>query len=624
MDKNSVIGLILIAAILIGFGIWNSPSQDQIEQARRTKDSTEAAFQAQERARTEALGIQAETLPEVMLPAEVRDSLEQLKVTEEFGVFADAATGEEKYFIFENELIKMNISSLGGRVASVELKDYQTYEGKPLILFKEDASNFGFNFSAANRFISTQNLYFDPINQPKMVTGKDSASFTLRMNAGPNRFVDFTYGLKGNSYMVNFDVTLQGFNNIIAPQTKSLNLYWDMVTPNQEKSIENQEMNSTVYYGTVDEDHDYLSETKDVKEVIETNTRWIGLKQQFFSSVIIAKNIDFQKTETIIESKSIPDSLQHIKHLSASLSLPFSHRPTETYEMEFYFGPNHYSTLRKAGYGLQNIVPLGWGIFGWVNRFIVIPVFNFLAGFNLNYGIVILILTIIIKLILSPFTYKAYLSTAKMRVLKPEIDELNKKHSKDEPLKKQQAVMALYKKAGVSPLGGCLPMLLQFPILIAMFRFFPASIELRQESFLWAEDLSTFDSIYNLPFNIPFYGDHVSLFTILMTVSTIMYTRMNSQLSASPEMAQMKWMMYLMPIVFLGIFNNYAAGLSYYYFLANIITFGQQFLMQKLVDEKALLAKIEDYKKRPVSDKKSSFQRRLEEAAKKKGFNLPK
>ncbi|MBA3899374.1 MAG: membrane protein insertase YidC [Bacteroidetes bacterium] len=624
MDKNSVIGLVLIAAILIGFGIWNSPSQEQIQEARRIKDSTEVAMQSQERARAEAQELQPDALPEQMLPAEVRDSIEQLKIAEEYGVFADAAIGENKYFIFENELIKLNIATLGGRVASVELKDYQTYDGKPLILFEEEASNFGFNFSAANRFVSTQNLYFDPLNQPRKVTGADSATFTLRMNAGPNRYVDFAYGLKGNSYLVDFDVTLQGFSDIIAPQTKSLNLYWDMITPDQEKSMENQEMNTTMYYGTVDEDHDYLSETKDVKETLDANARWVGFKQQFFSSVIIAENIHFESGQTIIESTMVPDSLNHVKHLSASLSLPFTHRSTENYEMKFYFGPNHYSTLRQVGYNLHNIVPLGWGLFGWVNRFIVIPVFSFLAGFDMNYGIVILILTIIIKLLLAPFTYKAYLSTAKMRVLKPEIDELNKKHSKDEPLKKQQAVMSLYKKAGVSPLGGCLPMLLQFPILIAMFRFFPASIELRQESFLWAEDLSTYDSIASLPFHIPFYGDHVSLFTILMTVSTIIYTRMNTQLSASPEMAQMKWMMYLMPIVFLGIFNNYASRLSYYYFLANVITFGQQFLMQKLVDEKALLAKIEEFKKRPDSGKKSAFQRRIEEAAKKKGYKLPK
>jgi YidC/Oxa1 family membrane protein insertase len=287
--------------------------------------------------------------------------------------------------------------------------------------------------------------------------------------------------------------------------------------------------------------------------------------------------------------------------------------------MKFYFGPNHYQTLKTYGIGLERQIPLGWGIFGWVNKFLVIPIFNFLAGFNLNYGIIILILTIIIKVMLLPLTYKAYLSQAKMKVLKPEIDEINKTKDKD-PMKSQQEMMSLYKKAGVNPLGGCFPMLLQMPILIAMFRFFPASIELRQQSFLWAEDLSTYDSIWDFGFTIPFYGDHVSLFTLLMTVSTLIYTRMNNQFTGAN--AQMKWMSYLMPVIFLGVFNNYSAGLSYYYFLANILTFGQQYLFGKFVDEKAIHLKIQENKKKPVT--KSKFQQKMEEMAKAKNYKPKK
>lgn len=264
---------------------------------------------------------------------------------------------------------------------------------------------------------------------------------------------------------------------------------------------------------------------------------------------------------------------------------------------------------------MEKLVPLGWGIFGWVNRFAVIPVFNFLNSFNINYGIIILLLTILIKVVLLPLTYKSYISTAKMKVLQPEMSELQAKFKAD-PMKLQQETMALYRKAGVSPLGGCLPMVLQMPILIAMFRFFPASIELRQEGFLWAKDLSTYDSILDLPFNIPFYGDHVSLFTILMTVSTLIYTRMNMQMTAATN-PSMKYVMYLMPIMFLGIFNNYSSGLSYYYFLANMITFGQQYLFKSFVDEKAIHAKIQENKKKPV--KKSKFQERLEKMAKERG-----
>ena len=282
---------------------------------------------------------------------------------------------------------------------------------------------------------------------------------------------------------------------------------------------------------------------------------------------------------------------------------------------QFYFGPNHYKTLQSYNAGFEELIPLGWGIFGWVNQYIIINLFDFLSKYFASYGIIILFLTLIIKVGLSPFTYKAFLSQAKMKVLKPEIEKINAKNKGKDQMKIQQETMNLYRKAGVNPMGGCLPMLFQFPILIAMFRFFPASIELRQESFLWADDLSSYDSIYDLGFSIPFYGDHISLFTLLMTLSTLLYTKMNSSM-ATGQMAQMKWMMYLMPIMFLGFFNNYAAGLSYYYFLANMFTFTQQYFMMRLIDENVLLAQIEENKKKPAKPK-SKFQKKLEEMKRK-------
>jgi YidC/Oxa1 family membrane protein insertase len=293
-------------------------------------------------------------------------------------------------------------------------------------------------------------------------------------------------------------------------------------------------------------------------------------------------------------------------------------------EMSFYFGPNKYSTMRAYKLDLEKQIPLGWSFFliQWINRFAVLPVFNFLGSFGWNYGITILVLTILLKILLFPITYKTYMSSARMRVLKPEVDELSEKFpKKEDAMKKQQATMALYKKAGVNPMAGCFPVLLQLPILIAMFRFFPASIELRQQSFLWAEDLSTYDSILSLPFEIPFYGDHVSLFTLLMTISTIIYTYINNQMmtTGSQQLPGMKTMMYIMPIMFLGIFNNYASGLSYYYFLVNIITFLQMFVFRRVIDEDKIYKKIQENKKKPV--KKSSFQKRLEDAAKKRGYN---
>ena len=333
---------------------------------------------------------------------------------------------------------------------------------------------------------------------------------------------------------------------------------------------------------------------------------------------MISKN-GFDKP-TVLKSEKNENS-DYIKDLSAKFELPFSHSRNETINFQFFFGPNHYKTLLSYGKGFEELVPLGWGIFGWVNKYVIIEIFDFLSNYIKSYGIIILLLTLIIKLALSPFTYKAYLSQAKMKVLKPEIDKLSEKHKSKDPMKVQQETMGLYRKAGVNPMGGCLPMLFQFPILIAMFRFFPASIELRQESFLWADDLSSYDSIYNLGFEIPFYGDHVSLFTLLMTISTLLYTRMNSQM-ATGQMAQMKWMMYLMPVMFLGFFNNYAAGLSYYYFLANMFTFSQMYFMKKLVNEDAILAQLEANKKKPK--KKSKFQKKLEDMQRKQEEQMRK
>ena len=313
-------------------------------------------------------------------------------------------------------------------------------------------------------------------------------------------------------------------------------------------------------------------------------------------------------------STEIPlDESQSFKKLSSSIVLPYTFTPLEKYDLEFYIGPNHYPTLSNQKIGLQKIISLGF--FGWVSKYMIIPIFNWLASFINNFGLVILMLTLIIKLLLFPLVYKSYVSSAKMRILKPEIDAIKEKHGTD-MTRMQQENMKLYKRAGVSPMGGCLPMVLQLPILLAMFNFFPASIELRQKAFLWATDLSTFDSILNLPFKIPFYGSHVSLFTLLMTISTLIYTRMNNQLTGVS--GQMKWISYLMPVLFLGFFNNYASGLTYYYFLANMITFGQNVLIRRFfVDEDKLHKQIEENKKKPVVIKKSGLQARLEEMAKK-------
>ena len=620
MDRNTIIGLSLIALIVVAFTLLNRPSPEEVEAAQRQRDSIAAA--QFEQARQQSIN-EDQTAKEIepdstlQQPDSLRDLLEEQALRDKLGVFAGAAKGQKSEFVIENELVKVTLSNLGGNISSVELKNYQTYDSLPLTLYDGKQSDFGFNFFAQNRTVTTKDLYFNAQSSSFFVKNEDVQSFTMRLPIDAGKYVDYIYTLGGNSYRIALTVNMVGMDDIISSNTNNINLNWSTKVDQLERDLESERNNTTLYYKFLDDEVDYLSETDDDSESIKTRLKWVAFKQQFFSSVLIAEN-GFDKPSEL--KVSIPGEEEHVKTMSAELMLPFEHKPVQQYDLTLYFGPNHYQTLKKMELDLEEIIPLGWGIFGWVNKFLVIPIFNFLNSFNLNFGIIILILTIIIKVLLLPLTYKAYLSTAKMRVLKPEIDEINKKH-KDEPMKMQQEMMSLYRKAGVNPLGGCLPMLLQLPILIAMFRFFPASIELRQESFLWAHDLSTYDSILDLPFKIPFYGSHVSLFTLLMTVSTLIYTKLNSQMTGQTNQ-QMKIMMYLMPVVFLGVFNNFPAGLSYYYFLSNVISIGQQYLIRGFVDENAIHRKIQEQKKKPV--KKSKFQARLEEMAKQRGYQPPK
>ncbi|MDQ3050120.1 MAG: membrane protein insertase YidC [Bacteroidota bacterium] len=613
MDRNSIIGLLLIGLILIGFSIWNQPTAEEIAASQQARDSIEAAEKINE-TRQPPVAVQPSGVP-AEIPMDSLgggDSLKSAMLVNKYGVFAASAEGEEKLFYLENNLMKVAFTNKGGRVHAVELKNYKTYNKEPLVLFESDTTTFGLNFFAQNRDISTNGLFFEPIQDK-------AGRISFRLRSSGAGYVEYMYTLPEDSYMMDFSINLSGMDQVIASNINYIELDWKQNIYKKEKSIEMERNNSTVYYKYPDDEAEYLSETDNDKDNLTTKVKWVSFKQQYFNTTLIAKNAFEKPTKIETIHYEGQDSLAKFMH--ASFTIPYSHKPYENFDMSFYFGPNHYQTLKQLDLGMEKLVPLGWGIFGWVNRFLVIPIFNFLNKFDMNYGIIILILTIVIKLLLLPLTYKAYLSTAKMKVLKPEMDEIQAKH-KEDPMKGQQELMAMYRKAGVNPLGGCFPMLLQMPILIAMFRFFPASIELRQESFLWADDLSTYDSILNLPFTIPFYGDHVSLFTILMTISTLMYTYLNSQMTAANP--QMKWVMYLMPVMFLGIFNNYSAGLSYYYFLANMISFGQQFLFRAAVDEKAIHAKIQENKKKPQSQTKSKFQQRLEQMARERGVNQKK
>ena len=631
MNRDNIIGLVLIAPILFAYSLWMAPSEEERLEAQRRHDSIAAMQQATEEAREVQRQMQQQLDQEAATATPLEqepDSLTELRLRDRMGYFSRAAQGEATQITLENDVLRLTIDAKGGHVRSAELKQYKDYQQEPLMLFQGEEDHFAFNLFSGNRQISTAQLFFEPVvNDPRFegsreiaISGSDSTGLSMRAYAdthspGNPSYIEFFYGLTGDDYMVDFQVRFVGTREAIAANTTLINLDWQVKQPRQEKNRTNEQNNATVFYRYMNDETSKLRETRDGSERLSTSVQWISFKQQFFSATLISQT-GFINAD--ISSLTLPEEEEdHIKTLTASINLAFDARQDNVYPMRFYFGPNHYRTLRSYDLDLERQIPLGWGFFlmSWINRYAVIPVFNFLDGFQLNYGIIILILTILLKVVLLPIAFKTYISQAKMRVLKPDIEELGKKFpKKEDAMKKQQATMALYKKAGVNPMAGCVPMLLQLPILLALFRFFPASIELRQEAFLWADDLSSYDSILNLPFTIPFYGDHVSLFTLLMTVSTIFYTRMNNEMmGSSQQMPGMKTMMYFMPVMLMGIFNNFASGLSYYYFLANVITFGQMFLFRRFVDEKALRLKIEENKKKPV--RKSKWQARMEELA---------
>ncbi len=632
MDRNTIIGLFLISLVLIGYSIWMQPSEEELAKIRQKNDSiarVEKQKQITEKEqKTPSEAIQntpAETVENLndSLATTDNDSLQKIKLKETYGAFASSAQGEEKEYIIENNLVKLTLSSKGGKPLYAELKNYRTYDSLPLLLFDE-TSNFLINFYYQNRYISSDKLYFQASSEH--VTVNDSASLILTLPTDvPGKNIEFIYTLKHDSYLIDFDVRFNNFDDLITQNRSEFQLEWNINALHKEKSIEMERQKTTVFYKYLDDDVDYISERKSETENLVATPQWISFKQHFFSTVLINRK-GFSKEDAFVETQDLEEdpekSQKYTKYLAAGVTVPID---GNTAQMEFYFGPNHYQTLKKIGMDLEDQIDLGWGIFGWVNKYLVIPIFNFLDNYIANYGIIILLLTIIIKLLLFPITYKNYISSAKMKALKPEIDELKAKYG-DDPMKMQQATMQLYRQAGVNPLSGCVPMLLQLPILYAMFRFFPASIELRQKKFLWADDLSSYDSILDLPFNIPFYGDHVSLFTLLMAISAFLYTKTSSQGSMSgPQAQQMKIMMYFMPVMFLGIFNNYSAALSYYYFLANVISLLQQWIIKKFfINEEEIHRRIQEAKKRGGKVKKSKFQKRLEEMAKQRGYQPPK
>lgn len=607
MDKNTFIGLGLIFAILIGFSYFNRPSQEEIELAKRRSDSLALVRAENEKEYKNAeLKAQQQTI-----------AIDSAKQAEQMGSFAKLSSGATKYITLENEYIRLKISTRGGRIYSAEIKGYKTYSGDSLALFTGNNNVFGLQFWGDKNDIKTQDLFFTPSTSDSSIVvkeGDNPYSLTMRLAIAEKSFIDFVYTIPPKSHLIDFNVHFTGMDNIITARVGSIDLLWENELPRLEKGKDNESKYTTIAYRYPNGEVETMSATSDKEEEkLTTKVQWVGFKHQFFSTFMVADQNFSNADLTVIK---LGDE-GFTKRFVSRLALPFDKGADETIKFKMYFGPNHFNTLKGYEFGFEEVVPLGWSIIRWVN-YGVVWLFDILDNKIASYGLIIFLLTVLIKLVLFPLTFKSYVSQAKMRVLKPQIDEINGKFpKKEDALKKQQAVMGLYKKVGVSPLGGCIPMLIQFPILFAMFQFFPASFELRQESFLWADDLSSYDSIFNLPFEIPFYGDHVSLFTILMAVALFFTTRISAEQMSdtNAQLPGMKFMMlYMMPVMLLFFFNKYSSGLSYYYFLSNAFTLGQTYLIRQFVDDTKILAKLHENAKKPV--KKSKFQEKIEALSK--------
>lgn len=613
MDKNTVIGLVLIFAIIVGFSWFNRPSEEQIAAQQRYRDSIQKVEleRAQQAALVEALKQQEQT----------DTAIDANMATKAFGVFAASAVGNEQFVELENDLLKLVFTTKGGRVYSAELKEYKTHDSLPLILFDKDESALDFTFfSSNNRVLHTNNFYFEP----QITTTEKGKRLQMRLTLEEDKYLEFSYLLLDNEYKVDVSIAAHNLNDVLDNNSNSLEMVWKSKLKQQEKGRKFEARYATLNYKFTSDDVEYLSESKDDSKQLSNKIQWIAFKDQFFSTVLIA---DQSFTSTTLSSK-ISDNVDYLKNYQAEASLSFDPTGKSATTLSYLFIPNKYQTLKKydkqyeseTGNNMQfrQLLPMGWTLFRWINEYLIIPVFNFIGKYISNYGIVILLLTIVVKLIILPFTYKSYLSSAKMRVLKPQIDEINAKYPPEKAMERQQATMNLYNRVGVSPMSGCLPMLLQMPILFAMFMFFPTCIELRQQSFLWAKDLASYDAIFEwstyIPIITPYFGNHISLFCLLMTITNIVYTKINmsSQAGAADQMKVMKWMMYLMPVMFMFIFNDYASGLSYYYFVSLLLTILQTYLFRLFIDEEKLLKKLEANKKKPM--KKSGFMARLEEA----------
>ena len=634
MDKKSIIGIAVVAVLFLGFAYFNSQQQKEYLEQKAAYEAYVDSVAAAARAAAPVAdslasgnGVQAE-----VAAAEAAAAVRERQVETLGESLTAAREAEAEEFIVENDVMAVLFSTRGGQIKGVTLKDYTQYgprgkRDRKIEMMDPATARFGLSFYLKNglKNVPVNTLDYVFTAQPVVGEADGAKSVVMRLPVAERAYLEYRYLIYDTEaperdYLVDFDVRLVNMAPEMANQTQ-IQIDWANTTFQNEKGFQNENMYTTLSYRFPDETSiEELGMSEGAKSKnISTQVNWVAFKQQFFSSVFIAPdNVSYAN---LAFDTAAPES-SLLKTFTAQMGVPYTPQ-TEGYDFAFYFGPNKYSILKKIGEPggadiyLERLVPLGWGIFGWVNRWCVIPVFDFLRNYIGSFGIIILILVILVKLVISPLTYKSYVSMAKMRLIKPQVDELNKKYpKKEDAMKKQQATMELYKKAGINPMGGCIPMLIQLPILIAMFRFFPASIELREQPFLWADDLSSYDSIVNLPFSIPFYGDHVSLFALLMAVSLFGYSCFNYQQTASsqPQMAGMKFMMvYMMPIMMLFWFNSYSSGLCYYYLLSNIFTIGQTLVIRRMVDDNKIHAIMQANAAKKSKGKKSKFQQRYEE-----------
>lgn len=680
MDKNSIIGLLLMGLIIFGFTYINRPSPEELERQRIEREQMEAK-EAEKSADPGALKFDSITSAEV---ATIKSTVRELGVTDtvsgvstlkldkvdlrlsadgeltgtvdadgrvvpvadiisngsafpvtvgvpatanlrkalatvaRYRGFARHITGDSTTVKLENKVLSLELSNKGGVISRATLRDYDSYDSTKVALLSPETDLYSFTLTSANQRFETREFYFNPVQL-------SDSCVLMQLDLGDGAKWGIRYTLPADGYLVKVDIVQEGMQSIIPTSVASMDFTWHQKMRRNEAGRVFEERNSALYYMYIDGDVDNLSESGDDSKEITQRLKWISCKNQFFSAVMMAQT-NFSGGN--LSSTELKDNPDFIKEMNFDMTLEYSASAANPASFVMYLGPNSYpvmSSLEKEIFPDENmhltkLIPLGWPIFRWINTLIIIPVFTILGNFISNYGIIILLLTIFIKIILFPFTYKSLMSQARMRLLAPEIKAINDKYPGNEnAMKRQQETMALYSRAGANPLSGCLPMLLQMPILVAMFWFFPSAIELRGESFLWAKDLSAPDAIISWTTNIPFisstFGNHISLFCLLMTITNIIYTRVTMQTQNSSGMPGMKWMMYLMPVMFLFIFNNYAAGLSYYYFLSLLITIVQTYIFRKVVSEEKMRAKMAEAAKKPK--KKSGFMARLEEAQRK-------